>query len=269
MLRVRQRGPSPRVRRHRIIATAVIVVLLVAAIVGAFFLFAPRGEPVAEPTETPTPEATTPTPTPTPTPTFAIDQHSLDDPASPWVVVNKLRPLQPQDYAPGDLIAIDIVGGGEMRAEAAGQLQAMIAQYTAETGLQFRSISTYRSYNSQVNVYNGWVSRLGQEAADLTSARPGHSEHQTGFTIDFGAVPAQCDLDQCFANTSQGQWLATNAHQWGFILRYPDGYTPITGYEFEPWHYRYVGVDLATEMHDTGTLTLEEFFGFPAAPTYG
>lgn len=268
MLRVRQRGPSPRVRRNRRIATIVGAVVLVGLIVGAFFVFAPKS---ATPEATDTPSATptpTPTTTPTPTPTFPMDQFSIDDPTSPWVVVNKLRPLQPQDYAPADLIAVNIIGGGQMRAEAAGQLQAMIAQYTADTGLEMQSLSTYRSYGRQVDVYNGWVSQLGQAAADLTSARPGHSEHQTGYVMDFGAVPNTCALDQCFADTSQGQWLAANAYQWGFILRYPNGATPITGYEFEPWHYRYVGVELATEMHTTGIATLEEFFGLPAAPDY-
>ena len=82
-------------------------------------------------------------------------------------------------------------------------------------------------------------------------------------------MPAVCALDQCFADTPAGQWLAANAYKWGFILRYPNGMDAITGYEFEPWHYRYVGVALATEMHDQGVATLEEFFGLPAAPTYG
>jgi D-alanyl-D-alanine carboxypeptidase len=165
-------------------------------------------------------------------------------------------------------VEINVMGGGQLRAEAAAQMQALLAAHTAETGLEMRSLSTYRSYGRQVDVYNGWVNQLGQEGADLTSARPGHSEHQTGLAMDLGAVPAQCDLDQCFANTTQGQWLAANSWRFGFIVRYPDGYTPITGYEYEPWHMRYVGVPLATEMHDTGVMTLEEMFGLPAAPTY-
>jgi D-alanyl-D-alanine carboxypeptidase len=269
MLRVRHRGPSPRVRRNRRIATVIIVVAVAALTVGAFFLFAPKGgTPVAEPSETPTP-STTPTPTPTPTPTFPLDQFDIDSAASIQVVVNKLRPLNPQDYAPADLVGLNVIGGGQLRAEAAGQMQALLAAHTAETGLEMQSLSTYRSYGRQVDVYNGWVSSLGQEGADLTSARPGHSEHQTGLAMDLGAVPSQCNLDQCFATTAQGQWLAANAYRFGFIIRYPEGYTPITGYEYEPWHVRYVGVLLATEMHDTGVMTLEEIFGLPAAPTYG
>lgn len=256
--------------------------VVVAAVLGVLItvlVLASQGEPpTAEPTPsdlsspTPTPTATpTATPTPTPTPTFDMARFSIDDPASPWVVVNKLRPLAPQDYAPGDLVDVPVpfVNAPLMRAEASGQLVAMFQQFTAETGLQMQSQSAYRSYGTQVSVYNGWVARLGQEAADLTSARPGHSEHQTGLVMDISAVPATCALDQCFADTPQGQWLAANAWKWGFILRYPNGLTHITGYEFEPWHYRYVGVDLATQMHDRGILTLEEFFGLPPAPTYG
>lgn len=264
--RVGHRGRAPGQLLSRILLSAGAVVVVAALVVTALVVFAPRaGEPEVAPTPVALPS--TPPP-PSPTPTFPMDQFSIDDPTSPWVVVNKQRPLAPQDYAPADLVGVNMIGGGQMRAEAAGQLQAMIAEFTAQTGLEFQSLSTYRSYGRQVDVYNGWVSRLGQEAADLTSARPGHSEHQTGYVIDFGAVPSQCDLDQCFADTPQGAWLAENAWQWGFILRYPNGYTPITGYEFEPWHYRYVGVELATEMRNTGVATLEEFFGLPAAPTY-
>lgn len=269
VLRVRHRGPTPQQIRARRIATVVIVVAVLAAIVGVFVVFAPKGgTPVAEPSDSPTPSAT-PTPTPTPTPTFPLDQFDIDSAASIQVVVNKLRPLNPLDYAPADLVALNVIGGGQLRAEAASQMQALLAAHTAETGLEMQSLSTYRSYGRQVDVYNGWVSSLGQEGADLTSARPGHSEHQTGLAMDLGAVPSQCNLDQCFATTTQGQWLAANAWRFGFIIRYPDGYTPITGYEFEPWHVRYVGVPLATEMHDTGVMTLEEMFGLPAAPTYG
>ena len=255
-------------RRNRLIATIVVIAVLVGVVVGAFFLFAPKGTPVAEPSDTPSASpSSTPTPTPTPTPTFALDTYSIDDPASPWLVVNKQRPLNPLDYAPVDLVPLNVVEG-QLRAEAAAQMQALLAAYTAETGLQMRSLSTYRSYSRQVDVYNGWVSSLGQEGADLTSARPGHSEHQTGWAMDLGAVPAECDLDQCFGQTSQGAWLAAHSWEYGFIIRYPDGYTPITGYEYEPWHVRYVGVPLATEMHNTGVMTLEEMFGLPAAPDY-
>ena len=209
-------------------------------------------------------------PTPTPTPTFDKTAQSIDDPASFWVVVNKLRPLTPQDYAAPDLVDVPVayVYAPKLRAEASAAVVQMFADYTAQTGLQMQSQSAYRSYSAQVSTYNNWVSQLGQAGADLTSARPGYSEHQTGLAIDISASPAKCSLDQCFADTPQGQWLAENAWNYGFILRYPNGYTAITGYEFEPWHYRYVGPELAKEYHDTGATTLEEFFGLPAAATY-
>ncbi|WP_256030775.1 M15 family metallopeptidase [Leifsonia xyli] len=97
-----------------------------------------------------------------------------------------------------------------------------------------------------------------------TPARPGHSEHQTGFAVDISAVPAQCSLSACFAQTPQGEWLAANAWRFGFLLRYPEDKVAVTGFMFEPWHYRYIGVPLATHLHATGVTTLEEFFGLPS-----
>ena len=241
--------------------------LLVAASVASC---APERDPFPAPVTETSAAAAEPTPTPTPTPTFDKAAQSIDDPTSYWVVVNKLRPLNPADYVAPDLVDVPVsyVYAPKLRADASAAVVQMFADYTAATGLQMQAQSAYRSYSAQVSTYNNWVSQLGQEGADLTSARPGHSEHQTGLAIDISALPAKCSLDQCFADTPQGQWLAANAWSYGFILRYPNGYTAITGYEFEPWHYRYVGLELATEYHDTGATTLEEFFGLPAAPTY-
>lgn len=258
------------------IAAVILTVLFAGLLFGAIFLFAPHPQEV-DVAETPTPSATpSPSSTPTPRPesplklTFDRRQFSIDDPSSIWVVVNKLRPLDPANYAAPDLVQtpVPFVNSPVLRQEAADQIVAMFAAYTAETGNKMQAQSAYRSYDVQVNVYNGWVNQLGQAGADLTSARPGHSEHQTGLAMDISAVPNVCALDQCFADTDQGKWLAANAYKWGFILRYPNGMTKITGYEFEPWHYRYVGVALATEMHTTGIATLEQFFDLPAAPDY-
>jgi len=218
-------------------------------------------------TETPAP---TPTPAPAPEPSFDKHALSIDDPASLWVVVNKLRPLNPADYRAPDLVEVPVpyVYAPQLRKEAADATVAMFSAFAAETSLGMQSQSAYRSYATQVSVYNGWVAQKGQAGADLTSARPGHSEHQTGLAIDISARPAACSLQACFANTPQGIWLAANAWRFGFVLRYPSGKTSITGYEFEPWHYRYVGVALATQIREEGSPTLEEFFGLPAAPSY-
>ncbi|MBC7591664.1 MAG: M15 family metallopeptidase [Salinibacterium sp.] len=232
----------------------------------------PAALPTKSPTATPTPTpSVTPTPTPIPTPTFDATAQSIDDPNSYWVVADKLRPLNPSDWEPPDLVEVPVAYANQpyLRQAASDAVVAMFAAFSAESGgLQMQSQSAYRSYSSQESVYAGWVSSLGQAGADLTSARPGYSEHQTGLSIDVSASPATCSLEQCFGDTAQGQWLAAEAWRFGFTVRYPNGKTDVTGYEYEPWHMRYVGLELAAELHNTGILTLEEFFGLPAAPDY-
>ena len=195
---------------------------------------------------------------------------SLTNPKSAWVVVNKQRPLKPKSYAPTDLVTVPVahVNPPKLRKSASAAVVAMFAAFTKETGLKMQSQSAYRSYSSQKSVYAGWVKKLGQKGADKTSARPGFSEHQTGLAIDISAKPAKCTLKACFADTKQGKWLAKNAWKYGFILRYPKWLTKTTGYEFEPWHYRFVGKGLSKEMHRTGEKTLESFFDLGQAPDY-
>jgi D-alanyl-D-alanine carboxypeptidase len=202
---------------------------------------------------------------------FDRTAQSIDDPASTWVVVNKPRGLKPHEFVPADLVYPDVtfVNRQPMRQEVATALVAMFAAGKAEAGLDFSVQSAYRSYDSQVRVYNDDVARNGQAFADTDTARPGHSEHQTGLAVDISAVPAACSLSACFAQTPQGQWLAANAWRFGFLLRYPADKVPVTGFTFEPWHYRYIGVPLATQLHQTGVSTLEEFFTVPGGTTYG
>ena len=261
--------PAHGVHRNRrllaIVAIAVTAVLV--ASVAVFVLTRPslpvHTTPVARSTNTPTPS--TPSPTPTSTPTFDKTQFSVTDPSSDWVLVNKQNPLTPKNYAP-PLAALGLPGrGGQLRPEAATALQNMFYAYHAQspTGDQLSVVSPYRSYGTQVATYNGWVTRLGQAQADRQSARPGFSEHQTGLAVDIDTA-----VSQSFGKTPAGLWLATNSWQFGFVVRYPDGQEAVTGYEYEPWHFRYVGVDLATEMHNTGATSMEAFFGYPAAPNY-
>ncbi|MDM4763878.1 M15 family metallopeptidase [Galbitalea sp. SE-J8] len=201
---------------------------------------------------------------------FDRTARSLTDPASTWVIVNKVHPLKPRSYAPADLVTVPVPHANpvKLRKPAASALVRMFRAYTKATGKRMQSQSAYRSYSAQVSTYNGWVARLGRKGADLTSARPGFSEHQTGLAIDISAVGGTCTLRACFASTSQGKWLAKNAWRYGFILRYAKDKTKVTGYEFEPWHFRYVGGALAREMRATGVKTLEEFFGYRKAPDY-
>ncbi|AMB41820.1 MULTISPECIES: D-alanyl-D-alanine carboxypeptidase family protein [Paenarthrobacter] len=189
----------------------------------------------------------------------------ISDPASFSVLVNKSRPLNPASYAPGDLI--NARGSGQyLRAEAAAWLNGLF-QGAADAGTGGLSIvSGYRSYAQQQQVYAYYVSIYGQAYADTISARPGYSEHQTGLAVDVGNQNGSCGLSTCFGDTVAGRWVAANAHKYGFIVRYPNGYTGTTGYSYEPWHLRYVGVALATDMNRRGYATMEQYFaGNPAA----
>lgn len=204
---------------------------------------------------------------------FNKSQYSLEDPKSIWVVVNKQRGLQPSTYAPALAIPnIPLATSTDMEkhvgAAMAPHLEALVAAAKQE-GVSLNLQSGYRSYSFQVSLYNRYVSQQGRAVADTQSARPGHSEHQTGWAADLGTPDnAACDIEECFGTTAAGKWLIDNAYRYGFIIRYPQDKQAITGYIYEPWHVRYVGTPLATEMHNKGSTTLEEFFGLPAAPNY-
>ncbi|HET7302465.1 MAG TPA: M15 family metallopeptidase [Candidatus Saccharimonadales bacterium] len=206
-------------------------------------------------------------------PSFNTAQYSLEDPTSMWVVVNKQRPLNPVNYAPALTIPnIPLAATTDMEkhvgAAMAPHLESLVAA-AKKDGILLNLQSGYRSYSFQVALYNRYVSEQGKAVADTQSARPGHSEHQTGWAADLGTPdkPA-CDVEECFGDTAAGKWLADNSYKYGFIIRYPKDKQGTTGYIYEPWHVRYVGTDLATEMHNKGVTTLEEFFGLPAAPDY-
>lgn len=192
-----------------------------------------------------------------------LTTYSITDPTSRWVVVNKQRPLSPSSYAPTDLTS---VGSGQvMRADAASALRQMISA-AAAANEPLRAVSGYRSYAYQVSVHQHAINDEGTDDAEQASARPGYSEHQTGWAVDVGG--GGCDVEECFADTPQGRWVAANSWRYGFIVRYPQGAQAVTGYTYEPWHLRWVDVPLATYMHDRNVTTLEQVFGLPAAPSY-
>lgn len=205
-----------------------------------------------------------PIPTTTRPPGYGLDKTalSIDDPTSMWIVVDKLRPLNPIGYVPGDLVTVDVAKtyGAQMRAMASAQLTRMFDDYKAENpGRGLLVHSAYRSYATQQAVWDGDY--------NLT-ALPGHSEHQTGLAVDIGAETRKCAIYECFADEPEGQWLAANSYKYGFIVRYPKGKEAVTGFQFEPWHFRYVGPVISSYMHASGIQTLEEVFGLPAAPKY-
>lgn len=119
-------------------------------------------------------------------------------------------------------------------------------------GLNLSIVSGFRSYDYQEKIYNEYVEKVGAKKADTFSAKPGHSEHQTGLAIDI------CDDTDKFAQTKEARWLDKNAHKWGFIIRYPKNKESITGYKYEPWHVRYVGVFHARKIWNRH-ITLEEY----------
>lgn len=161
------------------------------------------------------------------------------------LIANKKYPL-PSDFAPGE----------NKEARAAFEKMAGDAK---SAGFELVAFSTYRSYEYQETLYNRYVERDGKENADRYSARPGYSEHQTGLAFDVGEKGNEdLWLTEEFGETPAGKWLVENADKYGFILRYPKGKEAITGYMYESWHFRYVGVDLAQKVKKSN-LTLEEF----------
>lgn len=156
------------------------------------------------------------------------------------LIVNKTYSL-PADYAPG-VDASAQAAFDEMQAAA------------AEEGLNLYISSGYRSYDYQAGLYQRYVDRDGKTEADRYSARPGHSEHQTGLAFDLNTI------DNSFANTAEGKWVARNCYKYGFIIRYPSDKEDVTGYMWEPWHIRYLGKDTAQAVYDSG-LCLEEYLG--------
>ncbi|MGE7022700.1 M15 family metallopeptidase [Solibacillus cecembensis] len=145
-------------------------------------------------------------------------------------------------------------------ATARAALDEMIAA-AGQQGYTLIAFSGYRSYEYQTDLYNRYVNRDGKDAADRYSARPGYSEHQTGLTFDIGEKGKEALwLTSEFGETPAGKWLATNAHKYGFILRYPEGKEDVTGYMYESWHFRYLEGDTATKVYNAG-VTLEEYLG--------
>ncbi|MDB5161245.1 MAG: D-alanyl-D-alanine carboxypeptidase [Candidatus Saccharibacteria bacterium] len=203
---------------------------------------------------------------------FNKKQYSIDEVASLWAVVNKGRAL-PSSYAPAGLTVPNVPlseGGGSdnmhVRADTASALESLV-NGASGAGIKLMLVSGYRSYSTQKAVYGGYVTSQGQAFADSTSARAGHSEHQTGLAADLGAASRACQLEQCFGDTREGKWLAANAHSYGFIIRYQKGQESLSGYEYEPWHIRYIGKELGAQLYSSGQ-TMEQFFGLPAYSSY-
>jgi zinc D-Ala-D-Ala carboxypeptidase len=195
-------------------------------------------------------------------------------PTSDWLIVNKSRPLNPIDFAPGDLramassSALDNSRGLRLTDAAATALERMAVQMHLDKAGQMFVNSAYRTYEYQSELFLQKIDQYGEAEALLRSAKAGYSEHQTGLAVDV-SVPAQgCAIMACFGDTVGGKWIAENSWRFGYVIRYEQETSQITGYTYEPWHLRYIGVPLAKMYHESGMNTLEEFWSLPPAPFY-
>ena len=180
----------------------------------------------------------------------------INNPDSLDVLVNKNNKL-PENYVPDNLEILDTKYSYEnklLRKEAK-QMFEKLSSDASNIGYKIIATSTYRSYEYQSNLYNYYVKEKGLEYADLCSARPGHSEHQTGLAVD---VEGSNNSYDDFEKSIEFNWMKKNAHKYGFILRYPKGKEHITGFKYEPWHYRYVGIEIATIIYNKN-ITFEEY----------
>ena len=190
--------------------------------------------------------------------------HVDANPESISVLVNSLHKL-PESYSPSDLIYADIpfifkekTEKRKMRVEAAGAIKELFTDAKAQ-GISLLGVSAYRSHATQTALFQSYVSKDGYEEAKTYSALPGTSEHETGLAIDVTGGDGKCPAEDCFGGTKESLWLEENAADYGFIIRYPKGKKAITGYQYEPWHLRYVGKSIALKIMNKG-ITLEEYF---------
>lgn len=235
--------------------------------------------PTPLPTHTPTPTQTptaTPTPTITPTATHTLTPTPLPRcteriPADSLLTIVTRQYAISREYEPADLVPLSDYFGDEItfgfrtqiRAEVVAPLVAIMDAMYAEDGLAPSIISGYRSYVEQYVAWEKWQERYPERASQF-SAFPGTSEHQLGTTVDFGSPVLNHQFHTNFYLSPEGKWLAAHAHEYGFTLSYPLEAYGVTQFHFEPWHYRYVGVALATYLHDNDlTLTAYQLAELP------
>ncbi len=197
-------------------------------------------------------------------PSAPEDVNIVKDPAATDALVNKKNNLS-STYVPEDLVKLEGIPTvlenpeiNQLREPAYIALKDLFQAAADEEGYELHARSGYRSYGTQKDLYNSYVKNHGQAAADKYSAKPGQSEHQTGLAMDITCAAMNFQLDDTFGDTDEGKWVSENAHRFGFIVRYPKDKEDITGYFYEPWHIRYLGVELATKVYESG-LTLEEY----------
>lgn len=201
---------------------------------------------------------------PTPTPTFTPVTAPTSAPTGPntcnnlLVLIDKSHAMS-SSYTPPDLVYLKSYGipvtssSLQGRGIMMGELQQLFTDSKA-AGVNLVAASVYRSYWTQNTVFNNYVREYGEAKANTFSARPGQSQHQLGTAVDFTSNEVQYQLTQTFGQTNAGKWLSANAYKYGFFISYPNGYDNVTGYEYEPWHFRYLGVQTATALQQSGQI---------------
>ncbi|MDO5343899.1 MAG: D-alanyl-D-alanine carboxypeptidase family protein [Candidatus Saccharibacteria bacterium] len=262
-------------RKRRPVKATLVTLAALTALVGggvlAYMLLSPRKvDPPALRAQAEAPQPS-PTQADTPAPRIKLNDsvsvaplpgdYTADDHL--WRLVNKTTPLKNTKYRPADLQLATVSSRQDksrdersVRADIMPQVEALFTGAKA-AGHQLQIGSAFRGYELQNTYYSNYTRLYGQAAADKVSARPGYSEHQTGLVMDLATPDRQCYLETCFGDTPAGRWLAAHAHEYGFIISYPKGKEAITGYQYEPWHVRYVGKELASALKQAN-LTLDE-----------
>ena len=239
---------------------------------------ATQAAPTATPTPTPEPSPTptpTPTPVPTPVPEYVEPQFSetwyngfvdarsvratiVEDPNDVAVLVNKYYAL-PEDYVPDDLVTAPHSMNQQLRQEACDAWEAMYDACLDATGQGLCLVSGYRDYYTQQYLFDRSTNLRGIEFSVRKNAVPGRSEHQLGLALDITPAGYSEILDE-FGETTTGQWVNEHCYEYGFVRRYQEQYKYETGYDIEAWHYRYVGVDVATYLYEND-MSLEAYYG--------
>lgn len=192
------------------------------------------------------------------------EEESAEDNKDETIIalVNKEYSLG-EEYVPDDLVPVDVPTVlenpevNQLREVAADALKSMFEE-AKKSDVYLHARSGYRSYQTQVQLFQNYSDKHGEEAANRYSARPGQSEHQTGLVMDVTSESVNYQLTESFGETKEGKWLSEHAHESGFIIRYPKNGEDITGYIYEPWHIRYLGIEMATKVYKSGR-TYEEY----------
>ena len=240
------------------IVRILLIILTVLFVAGIWLRNRPDPVPSADSSAGTIDEDVQPEETVEPTPL----PNELIDPASITVFIDKTHSL-PADYVPESLVTpyinstSDVIQVNEKAADA---LKSM-ATAASDSSVTLYLTAGYISYETQDDYFNDRAGMVGEAEANKTIAKAGFSEHQTGLAFDFSDEPSGTNTTVAFADTDAGKWLIEHAWEYGFIMRYPEGKEAVTGYTYQPWHYRYIGKDVAKAIHEAGeNYTLEEYY---------